>query len=168
MVQITPLLQVLAAVAHAPPFVRDVSPNTLAVRQVDTSDLPSQCQSTCQVVNTMTTSPQNCGTSLSCICVSSLGTQLQTCMDCVVAAEPDTSTDANSAIESWNEACGGSLTLTSGSTSTSTTATKSSTAATSSSSSNPFTSKTGDAVGMKTAIGALGLVVAVACGIIIL
>ncbi|KAG1880895.1 hypothetical protein F4604DRAFT_1748643 [Suillus subluteus] len=167
MVQITPLLQVLATVAQAPPFVRDVSPNALAVRQVDTSDLPSQCQSTCQVINTMT----NCGSSLSCICASSLGTQLQTCMDCVVAAEPSASTDADSAIESWNEACGGSLTLTSGSTSTSTTATKSSTATTatsSSSSSNPFISKTGDAVGTKTAIGALGLVVAIACGIIIL
>ncbi|KAG1824811.1 uncharacterized protein BJ212DRAFT_1322545 [Suillus subaureus] len=111
----------------------------------------------------------NCGTSLSCICASSIGTELQSCMNCIVAAEPSDSTEANSAIESWNEACGGSLTLTSGSTSTSTTTSKGSTATTTSSgSSSPFTSKTGDAVGMKTAIGALGLVVAIACGIMIL
>jgi hypothetical protein len=77
MVQITPLLQLLVAVAQgkfrladiyhftdmpplrlAPPasVARDVSPNALAVRQVNTSDLPSQCQNTCQVVNTITVS----------------------------------------------------------------------------------------------------------------
>ncbi|KAG2346230.1 hypothetical protein BDR05DRAFT_71032 [Suillus weaverae] len=152
----------MSALRLAPPVVRNVSPNALAVRQVNTSDLPSQCQNTCQVVNTMT----NCGTSLSCICVSSLGTQLQTCMDCLVAAEPSVSTSANSAIDSWNQACGGSLTLTSGSTSTSTTAASSSTAT--SSGNSPLTSKTGDAVGMKAVTGALGLVFAIACGIFIL
>ncbi|KIK32080.1 hypothetical protein CY34DRAFT_19311 [Suillus luteus UH-Slu-Lm8-n1] len=169
MVQITPLLQLLAAVAQAPPasVVRDVSPNALAVRQVNTSDLPSQCQNTCQVVNTIT----NCGSSLSCVCASTIGTQLQSCMSCLVSAEPSASTDANSAMNSWDEACGGSLTLTSGSTSTSTTATSSSTATsstTTSGGSGPGIAKTGNAVGMKTAIGALGLVVSIACGIIIL
>lgn len=170
MVQITPLLQLLVAVAQAPPasVARDVSPNALAVRQVNTSDLPSQCQTKCQVVNTIS----DCGTSLSCICASSIGTQLQSCMSCLVAAEPSASTDANSAIDSWNEACGGSLTLTGGSTSTSTTAASSSTSAASSTAtsggSSPGITKTGNAVGMKTAIGALGLVVSIACGIIIL
>jgi hypothetical protein len=36
------------------PVARDASPNSLAVRQVDTSDLPAQCQTSCQVINTMT------------------------------------------------------------------------------------------------------------------
>ncbi|KAG1758216.1 hypothetical protein EDD22DRAFT_214551 [Suillus occidentalis] len=109
MVQITPLLQLLVAVAQAPPasVARDVSPNALAVRQVNTSDLPSQCQTSCQVVNTIS----DCGSSLSCICASTIGTQLQSCMSCLVSAEPSASTDANSAISSWNEACGGSLTV---------------------------------------------------------
>ncbi|KAG1897849.1 uncharacterized protein F5891DRAFT_1046419 [Suillus fuscotomentosus] len=166
MVQIAPLLlQVLVAVAQAPPVARNVYSNALAVRQVNTSDLPSQCQSTCQVINTIS----DCDNSLSCICGSSIGTQLQTCMDCLVTAEPSASTDADSAIDGWNEACGGSLTLASGQTSTSTSAAKSSTATGSSSSSgsSPFVTKTGDAMSMK-AIGALGLVVSIACGIIIL
>ncbi|KAG2144424.1 uncharacterized protein EDB93DRAFT_1153461 [Suillus bovinus] len=108
MVQITSLLwQVLVTVAQAPPVARNGSPNALAVRQVNTSDLPSQCQSTCQVINTIS----DCANSLSCICVSSIGTQLQSCMDCLVVAEPSASIDANSAIDSWNEACGGSLTV---------------------------------------------------------
>ncbi|KAG1869293.1 hypothetical protein C8R48DRAFT_771444 [Suillus tomentosus] len=165
MVQITPLLwQVLVTAAQAPPVARNVHPNALVVRQVNTSDLPSQCQSTCQVINTIS----DCDNSLSCICVSSIGTQLQTCMDCLVTAEPSASTDAESAIEGWNEACGGSLTLASGQTSTSTSAAKSSTATGSSSSgSSPFVTKTGDAMSMK-AIGALGLVISITCGIIIL
>lgn len=176
MVQITPLLQLLVAVAQAPPasVARDVPPNALAVRQVNTSDLPSQCQTTCQVVNTIS----DCGSSLSCVCASTIGTELQSCMSCLVSVEPSASTDANSAISSWNEACGGSLTLTGGSTSTSSTATSShSSAATSSTAtststtsgvSGPGIAKTGNAVGMKTTIGALGLIVSIACGIIIL
>ncbi|KAG1796450.1 uncharacterized protein HD556DRAFT_1441749 [Suillus plorans] len=144
MVQITPLLwQVLVTVAQAPPVARNVQANALAVRQ-------------------------DCDNSLSCICVSTIGTQLQTCMDCLVTAEPSASTDADSAIDSWNEACGGSLTLPSGQTSTSTSAAKSSTATGSSSGSSPFVTKTGDAMSIKTAIGALGLIVSIACGIIIL
>ncbi|KAG2119299.1 hypothetical protein DEU56DRAFT_918662 [Suillus clintonianus] len=164
MVQTTPFLQALAVVAQAPPIVPYISSNTLAVRQVNTTDLPSQCQTTCQVINTIS----DCGSTLSCICVSSIGTQLQTCMNCLVAADPTVSIDANSAIESWNEACGGSLSLTSGSTSSSTATASSSTSTASSSSSNPFINKTGGAVNMKAATVAFGLVVAIACGIIIL
>lgn len=163
MVQIAPLLQVLAAAAQVPPVARSVSPNALAARQVSTSQLPSQCQSTCQVVNTI----NNCNSDLSCICGSSIGTQLETCLNCVVLAEPDANSEAQSVIESWNEACNGTLTLSSGSTSTSTTAKGSTATSSSSSTSNPFVSKTGDAVGVRGAIGALGLVVAIACGAII-
>ncbi|KAG2355824.1 hypothetical protein BDR07DRAFT_1492698 [Suillus spraguei] len=156
MVQIAPLLHFLATVAQAPPVARNVSPNTLAVRQVTTSDLPSQCQTTCQVINTM----NDCGTSLSCICVSSIGTQLQSCLDCIVAAEPSSLSDADTAINSWNKpAMEISLLRSTSTTSTSSTAT---------STSNPFVTKTGDAVGMKTAIGALGLAVAIACSVIVL
>ncbi|KAG1743866.1 hypothetical protein EDB19DRAFT_1697536 [Suillus lakei] len=143
----------------APPVARNIYPNALAVRQLDTSDLPSQCQSTCQVMNTIT----NCGSSLSCICVSSLGTQLQTCMNCLIAAEPSVSTDANSAMDAWDEACGASLTLNSGSTSTS-----ASGSTATSSGSIPVTGGTGNALGMKAATGIFGLVVVVACGFIIL
>ncbi|KAG2131143.1 hypothetical protein BD769DRAFT_1386829 [Suillus cothurnatus] len=167
MVQIAPLLQVLAAAAQVPPVARSVSPNALAARQVSTSQLPSQCQSTCQVVNTINTSSKNCSSDLSCICGSSIGTQLETCLNCVVLAEPDANSEAQSVIESWNEACNGTLTLSSGSTSTSTTAKGSTATSSSSSTSNPFVSKTGDAVGVRGAIGALGLVVAIACGAII-
>ncbi|KAG2071195.1 hypothetical protein BDR04DRAFT_515686 [Suillus decipiens] len=163
MVQIAPLFHFLATVAQAPPVARNVSPNTLAVRQVNTSDLPSQCQTTCQVINTMT----DCGTSLSCICVSSIGTQLQSCLDCLVAAEPSALSDADTAINNWDQACGGDFTVTLSS-STSTTSESSTATSTGSSSSNPFVTKTGDAVGMKTAIGALGLTVAIACSVIVL
>jgi hypothetical protein len=142
MVQIAPLLQVLAAAAQGkfrptdtyqltdiylrlvPPVARSVSPNALAARQVSTSQLPSQCQSTCQVVNTINvstpetqasdiaqTSSKNCNSDLSCICGSSIGTQLETCLNCVVLAEPDANSEAQSVIESWNEACNGTLTV---------------------------------------------------------
>ncbi|KAJ8594200.1 hypothetical protein M405DRAFT_858323 [Rhizopogon salebrosus TDB-379] len=180
MVQITPLLNALAAVAHVYPVARDASPNSLAVRQVDTSDLPAQCQTSCQVINTMT----NCGSSLSCICATSIGSQLQSCMSCLTEAEPSVQSDAQSSISSWNEACNGDLTLSGGSASSSTglssgssttslgisaTATSGSTTATSSSSSsNPLGGKTGGALGMKAVTGAFGVAVAIACGVLIL
>ncbi|KAG0694623.1 hypothetical protein DFH29DRAFT_959327 [Suillus ampliporus] len=179
MVQITPLLQALAIASQAYPAARDVSPRALAVRQVDTSDLPSQCQSSCQVINTIT----DCGSTLSCICVSSVGTDLQSCMNCLVAAEPSVETDAQSAIDNWNVACGGSLTLTDGSstitasgsasTQSSSASTKSSSTSTkttstsSTSSSNPLVGN-GGVVGINAATGAIGLAIAIACGILVL
>ncbi|KAG0694621.1 hypothetical protein DFH29DRAFT_959312 [Suillus ampliporus] len=152
MVQITPLLQALAVVAQASPAAHDVSPNALAVRQISTSGLPSQCQSSCQVVNTIT----NCGTSVSCVCASSVGPDLQSCMNCLVAADPAVQTDAQSVIDSWNEGCGGSLSLNGGSSTT-----------TASSSASAETTSSG-VVGMKAATGAIGLAVIIACSILIL
>ncbi|KAG1734911.1 uncharacterized protein EDB91DRAFT_576255 [Suillus paluster] len=179
MVQITPLLQVLVAAAQAAPLARDVSPNALAIRQDSTSELPSQCQSICQVVDTITT----CSTTVSCICASAIGPELQSCLVCVVAAEPSTQTEAQSALDSWNEACGGSLTLTSGnstvtasgsstvttggsSTTSASSTTSTKTTSTSSSGSSPLVG--GGVVGMKAATGAFSLAVAIVCGILIL
>ncbi|OAX38227.1 hypothetical protein K503DRAFT_866294 [Rhizopogon vinicolor AM-OR11-026] len=180
MVLIAPLFNALAAVAHVSPVARDASPNALAARQVDTGSLPAQCQTSCQVVNTMT----NCDSSLSCICTSSIGSQLQSCMSCLTETEPSVQSDAQSSLDSWNEACGGTLSLSGGSTSptstssgsglatlassSTTTTSSTTTASSSSSSSNPFSGSTGGAVGMRTITGAFGLAVAIACGILIL
>ncbi|KAF9221192.1 hypothetical protein BS17DRAFT_284180 [Gyrodon lividus] len=106
MVQITPLLHALSAAAQIAP--RDAPPTALVARQTfDPSSLPPACQSPCGVINTMT----NCGSSISCLCASSVGSELQQCMSCLVSSEPTVQSDAQSAIDSWNQACGGSLTV---------------------------------------------------------
>ncbi|KIJ19612.1 hypothetical protein PAXINDRAFT_96892 [Paxillus involutus ATCC 200175] len=113
MVQITPLLYALSA-AYSQVTPRDVSPNSLVVRQTfDPSSLPTACQSPCEVINTMT----NCGSSISCICATTVGSELQQCMSCLVSADPSVQSSALSALDSWNQACGGTLSLTGGSSS---------------------------------------------------
>jgi hypothetical protein len=59
-------------------------------------------------------SPQNCESSadsLTCMCASSIGSQLQSCMICVTKAEPSVQSEAQSSLDSWNEACSGNLSV---------------------------------------------------------
>ncbi|KAF9244481.1 hypothetical protein BU15DRAFT_71466 [Melanogaster broomeanus] len=116
MVQIAPLLNFALSTA-AQIRAGNTSPNGLVVRQAfDPSSLPTACQDPCNVINTMT----DCGSSTSCICASTVGSELQQCMSCLVSADPDVQSSAQGAIDSWNELCGGSLTISGGSSSGST------------------------------------------------
>ncbi|KIL00161.1 hypothetical protein PAXRUDRAFT_821954 [Paxillus rubicundulus Ve08.2h10] len=144
MVQITPLLYALSVASQVAP--RDTSPNGLVVRQTfDPSSLPAACQAPCEVINTMT----NCGSSITCICATAVGTELQQCMSCLASAEPSAASEAQSALDSWNEACGGTFSLSGGSTSGGSTTTggasggsSGGTGATTTSASTPTTSST--------------------------
>ncbi|KAL4072117.1 hypothetical protein J3A83DRAFT_2976199 [Scleroderma citrinum] len=80
--------------------------NALAARQssYDPSGLPAVCQSACGVITDMTMS---CSADLACLCSHSI----QTCMTCIARYEPSSTTDAQSALESYNQACGTSLTV---------------------------------------------------------
>lgn len=107
-------------------------------------------------------SDSSCDTSLSCLCASSISSELQTCMSCLVEAEPTVESSAQSALSSYNDACGTSLSLSSSggsssgsgssSVSTATTAAAASASTGSSSSSSPFT-KSGGALGLKATAG---------------
>ena len=55
--------------------------------------------------------PQDCSSSLTCICTSTIGSELQSCMSCLTEADPSVETDAQSSLDSWNQACGGSLSV---------------------------------------------------------
>ncbi|KAN0078068.1 hypothetical protein V8E55_010125 [Tylopilus felleus] len=151
MVQIAPLLQAMSVTSRFTPT--DSTSNGLAVRQsFNPGDLPPACQSSCQVINTM----ENCDSStqaLSCICASSIGSQLQQCMNCLVSNVPSVQSEAQSALDSWNQECGGKLSLTGGSTGGSSGGSSSGTVpaptggSSSSSSGSPF-GKSGGAVGL--------------------
>ncbi|KAN0078062.1 hypothetical protein V8E55_010119 [Tylopilus felleus] len=105
MVQIAPLLQAMSVTSLTP---TDSTSNGLAVRQsVDFGDPPVACQSSCQVVNTM----GNCDENTTCICASSLGSQLQQCMNCFVSNLPSVQSEAQSVLDSWNQDCGGELSV---------------------------------------------------------
>ncbi|KAI5986715.1 hypothetical protein EDC04DRAFT_2824220 [Pisolithus marmoratus] len=149
MVGALPLLHALAVVETLRHANGDVS-NALVPRQssFDPSDLPSQCQSPCQVISTMSSS--SCDTSLTCLCASSIASELQTCMTCLAQAEPSVETSAQSALSSYNEACGTSLSLGTSSGSGGSSATT--TAAGSSSTGNAF-GKAGSALGLKVTTG---------------
>ncbi|KAH7915763.1 hypothetical protein BJ138DRAFT_1176223 [Hygrophoropsis aurantiaca] len=113
MVQIAPFLQALSVVSQVAPNASPAGSNGLAARQssgFDPSSLPPQCQSPCQVINTM----QSCSSSLSCLCASSIGTNLAACMNCMAAATLSVASQAQSALDSWNEACSGSLSVSAG------------------------------------------------------
>ncbi|KAN0078065.1 hypothetical protein V8E55_010122 [Tylopilus felleus] len=110
MVQIAPLLQAMSVASRFIPT--DSNSNDLAVRQsFDPIDPPVACQSSCQVVNTL----DNCNESTTCICASSLGSQLQQCMNCFVSNVPSVQIEAQNVLDDWNQECGGELFLTSGS-----------------------------------------------------
>lgn len=59
---------------------------------------------------------QNCETStdsLSCMCTGTIGSELQQCMSCIVSADSAVQSEAQSSIDSWNEACNGNLSVSS-------------------------------------------------------
>ena len=62
------------------------------------------------LINILYCSLQNCA-SLSCTCETGNGSELQQCMTCLVDAEPTVQSTAQSALDSWNEACNGDLTV---------------------------------------------------------
>ncbi|KAL4062437.1 hypothetical protein V8B97DRAFT_1891925, partial [Scleroderma yunnanense] len=181
MVGILPLVSTLAVIGQLHNARSDVS-NALGARQTgfDPSQLPSQCQSPCGVISEMSSS--TCETDLSCICSSSISSGLETCMTCLVKAEPSVETSASQALQSYNEACGTSLALGSssggssggsssgGSSSGSSATGSSSPAATSASSGSSGStgstsglgSKLGAAVGLKMSIGGLATGIAAA------
>ncbi|KAF9221200.1 hypothetical protein BS17DRAFT_285250 [Gyrodon lividus] len=106
MVQIVPLLHALSAVAQVTP--QDVSPDCFVVRQIyNPSSLPPACQSPCDVTNTI----YDCDLDLFCICGYSVGSELQQCMRCLVSADPTVQGAAQTDLDEWNEACGGSLSV---------------------------------------------------------
>ncbi|KAN0078066.1 hypothetical protein V8E55_010123 [Tylopilus felleus] len=89
--------------------------DSIAVRQSFNLDNPPvACQSSCQVLDTIDKCPQN--QFASCYCASSIGSQLQQCMNCFVGNLPSVQSDAQSVLNGWNQDCGGELSLTSGST----------------------------------------------------
>jgi len=118
MVGVAPFIAAVAAIsAQTSQINNNNSPAHAVARQTtgfDPSNLPPACQSPCLVINTMT----NCATSLSCLCTSTIGNNLQTCMDCLVTVVPSVQVDAQSALDAFNEGCAGtgvsSLTLSSG------------------------------------------------------
>ncbi|KAI6039409.1 hypothetical protein EDC04DRAFT_2685925 [Pisolithus marmoratus] len=162
MVGTLPFLHALAVVGTLSHANREVS-NALASRQssFDPSDLPSQCQSPCQVISTMSSS--SCDTSLTCLCASSIASELQTCMTCLVEAEPTVESSAQSALSSYNQACGTSLSLSTSSGSGSSSATTTAAGSSSTGSSSTF-GKTGSALGLKVTTG--GFVVGVAAALL--
>ncbi|KIL00170.1 hypothetical protein PAXRUDRAFT_821964 [Paxillus rubicundulus Ve08.2h10] len=166
MVQILPLLQALSAAVQVTPS--DQSHNDLVVRQISTSGLPAACQTPCNVINTIT----NCGDNISCICTSSVGSELQQCLNCLVAADPSVDGQAQAVINTWNEACGGSLTLSGGSSSSGTPSTSSPSSGgltSGSGGSAPGTApKLGSATGLKTADIFVGIVTAFVGGFVVL
>ncbi|KAH9943608.1 hypothetical protein B0H21DRAFT_748677 [Amylocystis lapponica] len=75
--------------------------SSLLPRQTDggisSGDVPSQCQSSCTVIDTV----QACADD-TCICTSSVVLDLQTCFDCVLSAEPDSANAAQVAQADMN------------------------------------------------------------------
>ncbi|KIM60991.1 hypothetical protein SCLCIDRAFT_26166 [Scleroderma citrinum Foug A] len=181
MVATLPLISTFAVIGQLHNAQRDVS-NALGARQTgfDPSQLPSQCQSSCSVITQM--SSASCETDLSCLCSSSISSGLQSCMTCLVKAEPSVESSASGALTSYNEACGTSLSIGSSSggssggsssggsssasasspSSTSTSGGSSSGSSGSSGSSSPLASKSGDAVGLRMTVGGLAAGIAAA------
>ena len=59
---------------------------------------------------------QNCDSSIqfaSCFCASSIGSQLQQCMDCIVSNAPSVQSEAQAELDSWNQECSGKLSVSS-------------------------------------------------------
>ncbi|KAH7921309.1 hypothetical protein BV22DRAFT_1132365 [Leucogyrophana mollusca] len=180
MVQITPLLLALVAAAQAVPNAATVGTNALAGRQSggignDPSFWPSQCRSICQVIITM----QNCDGDLSCLCTSSMGSQLNSCLNCFSSADPSVKDTAQSILEDYQDECSSGSSGSSGGSSGSSGGSSGSSGGSSGSSGgssqnggsgggNPFGGK-GGATGLKAAFGmAVGLAFSVVCSLFIL
>ncbi|KAG9312446.1 hypothetical protein JVU11DRAFT_6830 [Chiua virens] len=147
MVQISPLLYVIPVISHASLSSSTPGGSGLAVRQSpgnDTGDLPPACQSSCEVINTLS----NCATT-SCKCTTSIGSQFQDCANCLVSSTPSVESSAQSAIDNWNQACNGNLKLSgsSGSSSSGSNSGSSTTNANSPSSTGLGATKSGGALG---------------------
>ncbi|EIW78095.1 hypothetical protein CONPUDRAFT_75818 [Coniophora puteana RWD-64-598 SS2] len=161
MVQFTPLIVALGAAAYGALSLASAAypVNEHFARQLSTGDLPSQCQSPCGVINSITT-----------------------CLNCLASADPTVAEEASSAIDTFNQGCAGqgagSLTAPAGGSSPTSTAPSSGSSSGSSSggssssgdssgssgsgsSSNPLGGKTGGASGLVATSG-LAVVVAVA------
>ncbi|EGN97562.1 hypothetical protein SERLA73DRAFT_184315 [Serpula lacrymans var. lacrymans S7.3] len=105
MVGVLPIIAAVTAVSVQTSKITNNLPAHAVARQTtgfDPSALPQACQSPCQVINTMT----GCADT-TCLCTTSVGSNLESCMDCLVSSVPSVQPDAQSALDSFNEACAG-------------------------------------------------------------
>ncbi|EIW81416.1 hypothetical protein CONPUDRAFT_90354 [Coniophora puteana RWD-64-598 SS2] len=70
--------------------------------QIGVTNIPDQCQSTCNFVGSLS----DCGTNASCFCSSNVTNNFQSCMNCIAAANSSLESEVSAAVSGYNDGCG--------------------------------------------------------------